>query len=64
VYPLVAFYDIHGRKGEEIFFFSVSDATRDRLDVRSTECHAIHLQFHISANGLEIRAVQSPKCIV
>jgi hypothetical protein len=32
--------------------------------VRSTACHAILLQFDISANALEIRAVQSPKCIV
>jgi hypothetical protein len=24
----------------------------------------MHLQFDISANALEIRAVQSPKCIV
>jgi hypothetical protein len=27
--PLVAFYDIHGRKGEVLFFCSVSDTTRD-----------------------------------
>jgi hypothetical protein len=32
--------------------------------VQSTARHAIHLQFFISANALEIRAVQSPKCIV
>jgi hypothetical protein len=32
--------------------------------VRSTTPHAIHLQLDISANILEIRAVQSPKCIV
>jgi hypothetical protein len=31
---------------------------------RSTARHAIHLQFDISANAFEIRAVQSPKCIV
>jgi hypothetical protein len=34
------------------------------IQVRSTARHAIHLRFGISANALEIRAVQSPKCIV
>jgi hypothetical protein len=29
VNPLVAFYDIHGRKGEVLFFYSVPDTTRD-----------------------------------
>jgi hypothetical protein len=29
VNPLVAFYDIHGRKGEVLFFCSVPDTTRD-----------------------------------
>jgi hypothetical protein len=29
VNPLVAFYDIHGRKGEVLFFYSVSDTIRD-----------------------------------
>jgi hypothetical protein len=32
--------------------------------VRSTLRLATHLQFNISANALEIRAVQSPKRIV
>jgi hypothetical protein len=32
--------------------------------VRSTARHAIHLQFDISANSLEIRAVQIIKCLV
>jgi hypothetical protein len=32
--------------------------------VWSTVRHAIHFQFHISSNVLEIRAVQSPMCIV
>jgi hypothetical protein len=32
--------------------------------VRSTVRHAIHLQFDIRANALEITAIQSPKCIV
>jgi anti-anti-sigma regulatory factor len=29
VYPLVAFYDIHGRKGAVLFFCSVSVTIRD-----------------------------------
>jgi hypothetical protein len=29
IYYLVAFYDIHGRKGEVLFFCSVPDTTRD-----------------------------------
>jgi hypothetical protein len=36
----------------------------NRLIVRSTARHALHLQFDISANALDIRVVQSPKCIV
>jgi hypothetical protein len=32
-----------------------------RYLVRSSGHHAIHLQFDISANALEIRVVQSPK---
>jgi hypothetical protein len=32
--------------------------------VRLTAQRTIHLQFDVSANALEIRAVQSPKCIV
>jgi hypothetical protein len=31
--PFVAFYDIHGRKREVLFFYSVPDTTRDDLDV-------------------------------
>jgi hypothetical protein len=27
--PLVAFYDIHGGKGEVLFFYFVPDTTRD-----------------------------------
>jgi hypothetical protein len=33
------------------------------IPVRSTARHAIHLQFDISSNVIEIRAVQSPKCM-
>jgi hypothetical protein len=33
------------------------------MQVRSTTRHFIHLQFNNSANSLEIRAAQSPKCI-
>jgi hypothetical protein len=29
VIPLVGFYDIHGRKREELFYYSVKDTTRD-----------------------------------
>jgi hypothetical protein len=29
--PLVAFYDIHGRKREVLFFYFDSDITRDHL---------------------------------
>jgi hypothetical protein len=29
--PLVAFYDINGRKGEVLFFNSVPDTTRDKI---------------------------------
>jgi hypothetical protein len=28
--PLVAFYDIHGRKREVLFFYFVPDTTRDK----------------------------------
>jgi hypothetical protein len=35
-----------------------------RYIVRSKVRHAIHLQFNISANALEMRAVQNPNCIV
>jgi hypothetical protein len=29
-----------------------------------TTRHVIHLQFDTSANALEIRAIQSPKCVI
>jgi hypothetical protein len=29
--PLVAFYDIHGEKREELFFYFVPDTTRDKM---------------------------------
>jgi hypothetical protein len=31
--PLVAFYDIHGRKGEVLFLSSVPDTTRVRFTI-------------------------------
>jgi hypothetical protein len=31
--PLVAFYDIHGGKGEVLFFYFVPDTTRDQINV-------------------------------
>jgi hypothetical protein len=30
IYPLVTFYDIHGRKREVLLFCSVSGTTRDK----------------------------------
>jgi hypothetical protein len=33
-------------------------------EIQTTARHAIHLQFDINANALEIRAAQSPKCII
>jgi hypothetical protein len=30
VNPIVAFYDIHGRKGDVLFYYSVLDTTRDK----------------------------------
>jgi hypothetical protein len=33
VNPLVAFYDIHGRKGEVLFFYFVPDTTREIIIV-------------------------------
>jgi hypothetical protein len=34
VNPLVAFYDIHGRKEEVLFFFSVPETTRDNKQIQ------------------------------
>jgi hypothetical protein len=44
--------------------FIVSFLLGIRFYVRSTARHAIHLQFDISTNAFEIRAVQSPECMV
>jgi hypothetical protein len=30
--PLVAFYDIHGGKRDVLFFYFVSDTTRDKIE--------------------------------
>jgi hypothetical protein len=30
IHPLIAFYDIHGRKKEVLFFYFVPDTTRDK----------------------------------
>jgi hypothetical protein len=38
--------------------------THYRANVQSKALHAIHLQFDIIANALEIRAEQNPNCIV
>jgi hypothetical protein len=40
--PLVAFYDIHGRKKEVLFFCSVTDTTRDYNDDFSLLCNIIY----------------------
>jgi hypothetical protein len=33
VRPLVVFYDVHGRKRELLFFYFVSDTTRDHSKI-------------------------------
>jgi hypothetical protein len=33
IYPLVAFYDIHGGKREVLFFCFVPDTTRDKIKI-------------------------------
>jgi hypothetical protein len=37
--PLVAFYDIHGRKGEVLLFYFVPDTTRDELEICLGKVH-------------------------
>jgi hypothetical protein len=37
--PLVAFYDIHGRKREVLFFYFVPDTTRDEFKSVDNYCH-------------------------
>jgi hypothetical protein len=37
--PLVAFYDIHGRKREVLFFYFVPDTTRDYISILPTINH-------------------------
>jgi hypothetical protein len=32
IIPLVAFYDIHGGKGEVLFFYFIPDTTRDEIN--------------------------------
>jgi hypothetical protein len=49
--PLVAFYDIHGRKGEVLFFYFVPDTTRD--------CTHGVLVFHIQKYKL-LRRIKMP----
>jgi hypothetical protein len=44
IVPLVAFYDIHGRKREVLFFYFVPDTTRD--DDRSLSAiNPIHFHY-------------------
>jgi hypothetical protein len=33
VNTVVAFYDVHGRKGEVLFFFPIQDTTRDHFNL-------------------------------
>jgi hypothetical protein len=40
--PLVAFYDIHGRKREVLFFYFVPDTTRDKFN----NSHVIFIIFN------------------
>jgi hypothetical protein len=44
--PLVAFYDIHGRKGEVLFFCSVSDTTRDSRTPHDTIKLSLYIMFY------------------
>jgi hypothetical protein len=39
--PLVAFCDIHGGKGEVLFFYFVLDTTRDRDRARIKRCKLV-----------------------
>jgi hypothetical protein len=61
----ISFPDIINIKGINSSFnlskCSPSHSLHSKGVVRSTRRHTIHLQFDISANGLEIRAVQTPK---
>jgi hypothetical protein len=42
--PLVAFYDIHGRKREVVFFYFVPDTIRDKLYIAIIESTTFMLQ--------------------
>jgi hypothetical protein len=45
-------------------YYETQQNNERNISVRSTARRVIHLQFDISANAVEIRAVQNPKCIV
>jgi hypothetical protein len=46
--PLVAFYDIHGRQREVLFFYFVPDTTRD-LSTATPYCEALLSRFRLTA---------------
>jgi hypothetical protein len=50
VNPLVAYYDIHGRKREVLFFYFVPDATRDQThqtDQTSTDTRNTNVRVSV-----------------
>jgi hypothetical protein len=49
--PLVAFYDIHGRKEGVLFFCSVPDTTRLRRVFYDYAISAVSLQIHWIVNS-------------
>jgi hypothetical protein len=44
--PLVAFYDIHGRKREVLFFYCVPDTTRDRKHIYNKTERQKYIENH------------------
>jgi hypothetical protein len=46
--PLVAFYDIHGRKKEVLFFYFVPDTTRDLYVYNIHNVVKKHFKFSIA----------------
>jgi hypothetical protein len=45
--PLVAFYDIHGGKREVLFFYFVSDTTRDETEIIPCKSLKCFLSFYV-----------------
>jgi hypothetical protein len=44
--------------------YKKSEKQHSKLSVQTTARHAIHLQYDISTNALDIRTLQSPNCLV